>query len=133
MFWGVVILLLVFSWFFFADEFGGDSVVLNDGSGDVDGVLSLDERIVVSISENREGEEYLKINDDYVIVNKTKIVPSEFDSLISSSEYGDFFDNLPRRELYFVKIRSNSSKTILLGIVDLERRKPIKVVGVFVD
>lgn len=90
-------LLLLFSGCFF----NGDSVKNNNNDSNYSNVslnisnpsnvLSLDDKIIIALKKNKDGKEYLKINSDYTIINKTKITPQMFNDLVNNSEFGSFF------------------------------------------
>ena len=92
-----------------------------------------EENFLKILETNKDGSDYLKNYPNTKVIKITKILPENFEMLRNKTRYKELYEKLPNKELYRVDFGSyNTTKLILLTVIDLEKQKVLKIYGNYV-
>lgn len=88
----------------------------------------LKDQLMLMLFDDKDIQEYFQSYPDAKISSIETFYP---ESMMNQTRFIEIYQDLPEKELYKVEITTTKTELSIIGIVDLENKETLKVVGMY--
>lgn len=97
----------------------------------VEDQINLNDEFLKILNSSVDGKEYLNSHSNTKVIKYELQNFNDFESLKNQTQYKEMYQNLPKKNLYYVEF-SNGDSLNIISMIDLKKRKVLKIFGVMI-